>query len=106
MMRTEARLFACESCSYIWRDGHLLPVPASKGDVFRSRALSPTDKRVLMRFLKACGDAIEGRGHLKVGSASRLVMTMRAQQKKSPLTGLVLQQWLSTMNAYVALALA
>ena len=59
-------------CSYLWHAGHLLPVPSSKGDVFRSRALSPTDKRVLMRFLKACGDAMEGRGHLKVDGVCRL----------------------------------
>lgn len=52
--------------SYIWQGGRLQPVPASKGDVFRSRSLSPSDKRLLMRFLKACSDAMEGQGHLVV----------------------------------------
>lgn len=58
-------------------------MPASKGDVFRSRALSPSDKRVLMRFLKACGDAIEGRGHLKVPSSSSVTACPFESKKRS-----------------------
>ncbi len=44
----------------------MLPVPATKADVFRTRALSGGDKRSLMRFLSACASAEQGNGHLKV----------------------------------------
>ena len=40
-------------------------MPATKADVFRSRALSGGDKRSLMRFLSACASAAQGQGHLK-----------------------------------------
>ena len=44
-------------------------MPATKADVFRSRALSGGDKRSLMRFLSACASAAQGHGHLKARSA-------------------------------------
>ncbi len=63
------RVLLC--CSYVWREGRLLPVPATKADVFRSRALSGGDKRSLMRFLSACAGAARGTGHLKARSARK-----------------------------------
>ena len=61
-------MFPPPCCSYIWRDETLLPVPATKADVFRSRALSSGDKRSLMRFLSACVSAEQGQGHLQASS--------------------------------------
>ena len=44
-------------------------MPATKADVFSSRALSGSDKRSLMRFLSACTSAEQGQGHLKVSAS-------------------------------------
>ncbi len=66
-------------CSYVWRDGTLLPVPATKADVFRTRALSGGDKRSLMRFLSACASAEQGNGHLK---ASQLVFVANCSARR------------------------
>eukprot|EP00850_Spirogloea_muscicola_P013225 SM000088S23766 [mRNA] locus=s88:514964:518693:- [translate_table: standard] len=38
--------------SYLWAEGRLSPVPASRADVFKDRSLSPADKRHLMWFFK------------------------------------------------------
>eukprot|EP00850_Spirogloea_muscicola_P022592 SM000302S11672 [mRNA] locus=s302:70159:73783:- [translate_table: standard] len=38
--------------SYLWAEGCLSPVPASRADIFKDRSLSPADKRHLMRFFK------------------------------------------------------
>lgn len=45
----------------------LRSVPSSRAEVFKDRQLSPLQKRALMRFLKAAGEALEGQGPLKVG---------------------------------------
>jgi hypothetical protein len=55
-------------CSYLYLDGRLLPVPASRADLFADRALSLADKRSLGRFMAACVEAAEGSGRLKVCS--------------------------------------
>jgi hypothetical protein len=39
-------------------------VPSSRAEVFRDRSLAPLQKRTLMRFLKACTDAMRGEGPL------------------------------------------
>lgn len=41
------------------------PVPSSRADIFRDAFLKPEQKRKLMRFLTACGEAIDGNGPLK-----------------------------------------
>jgi hypothetical protein len=41
-------------------------VPSSRSQVFQDRGLSPLQKRAVMRFLKAAGEALEGEGPLKV----------------------------------------
>ena len=63
--------------SYVWRDGALLPVPATKADVFRTRALSGGDKRSLMRFLSACADAEQGRGRLRARQLAKPLCVRR-----------------------------
>ena len=55
-------------CSFVWRDGKIRSVPASRADIFKDRSLSPSDKRILMRFLKNTVDALNGEGPLKVGA--------------------------------------
>jgi hypothetical protein len=57
-------LFA--ACSYVYAEGALQPVPASRADLFADRALSLADKRSLGRFMAACVEAAEGSGRLKV----------------------------------------
>ena len=46
------------------------PVPSTRAEVFRDRTLSPLQKRTLMRFLKACTEALQGEGPLKVRSGA------------------------------------
>mmetsp|Transcript_26686 Transcript_26686/g.87507 ORF Transcript_26686/g.87507 Transcript_26686/m.87507 type:complete len:590 (+) Transcript_26686:68-1837(+) len=57
--------------TYVWQDGVLQPVPASRTEVFRDRTLPAGDKRALMKFLKtsmeACDGALVARGE---GAAS------------------------------------
>lgn len=54
--------------SYVYVDGQLQPVPASRADLFADRSLlSLADKRSLGRFMAACVEAAEGSGRLKVG---------------------------------------
>ena len=57
-----------DSCSYVWREGQLTPVPASRKDVFATR-MDLADKRCLWRFLKNASDALQGQGPLKVSAA-------------------------------------
>lgn len=54
----------CER-SYVWQQGALTAVPASRKDVFETR-LSLADKRCLWRFLKSASEALQGQGPLKV----------------------------------------
>ena len=68
--------------SFVWRDGALLPVPATKADVFRSRALSGGDKRSLMRFLSACVSAEQGQGHLKASRLAQLAFVVMSLHRK------------------------
>ncbi len=42
--------------SYIYTDGKLASVPASRAAVFRDRTLGPMDKRLLTRFLMQLGN--------------------------------------------------
>lgn len=50
--------FKLLASSYIYSraSGKLLPVPASRSDIFQNKTLGPLDKRALMRFIKACTD--------------------------------------------------
>lgn len=43
-----------------------MSVPSFRSDIFKSRTLSPGDKRALMRFLKSTMEALAGGGPLKV----------------------------------------
>ena len=43
--------------SYIYTDGKLMSVPASRAAVFRDRTLGPMDKRLLTRFLMQLGNS-------------------------------------------------
>ena len=45
------------SCSYVYTDGKLASVPASRAAVFRDRTLGPMDKRLLTRFLMQLGSS-------------------------------------------------
>ena len=56
-------------CSYVWRNSALLPVPASRKDVFQT-SLGLAEKRSLWRFLKNTSDALRGQGPLKVHLSS------------------------------------
>jgi RAB protein geranylgeranyltransferase component A len=58
-------------CSYVWRGGRCLRVPASRADVFKDRSLSPADKRALMRFLQNAQAAAAGQGPLLVSAVPR-----------------------------------
>ena len=42
----------CVACSYVWKDGQVWQVPASRADVFKDSSLTPPEKRLLMRFLQ------------------------------------------------------
>ena len=57
---------AAAVCSYLWRQGGLVPVPAARSDIFLSRELAAAEKRLLMRFLTNCMEAEQGLGRLKV----------------------------------------
>ncbi|KAG0565458.1 hypothetical protein KC19_8G191800 [Ceratodon purpureus] len=48
--------------SFIWRDGQMTAVPASRSDVFRDKTLSLADKRFLMRFFKLVADYTDSEG--------------------------------------------
>ena len=48
--------------TYVFWDGAFHRVPASRAEVFRDRAMSPGDKRALMRFLKRVLRAAEDAG--------------------------------------------
>lgn len=52
----------------------LRSVPSSRSAVFKDRQLSPLQKRSLMRFLKAAGEALEGEGPLKVRESPLCVL--------------------------------
>ena len=58
--------------SYMWRGERLMRVPASRADVFRDRALTPADKRALMRFIAAAQAPAQGPGDLLVRCLIRL----------------------------------
>lgn len=45
--------------SYIYTDGKLASVPASRAAVFRDRTLGPVDKRLLTRFLMQLGNSTQ-----------------------------------------------
>lgn len=47
------------SCSYVYTDGKLASVPASRAAVFRDRTLGPMDKRLLTRFLMQLGSSLQ-----------------------------------------------
>ena len=57
-------------CSLYPQAGRLLPVPASRREVFEG-GLSLADKRALWRFMKGTSEALQGSGGLKVGRAQR-----------------------------------
>ncbi len=56
-------------CSYLWREGRLVPVPATRADIFATDSLSLPQRRSLARFLTAAQAAMQGEGPLKVTSA-------------------------------------
>ena len=60
------------------QDGQLRPVPSSRSDVFTSTQLSASDKRALMRTLKAATDAAAG------GEASQGLLPTAAPSPPSP----------------------
>ncbi len=50
--------------AWLSEGGALLAVPASRAEVFRDASLAPLQKRALTRLLRACAEALAGRGAL------------------------------------------
>jgi hypothetical protein len=67
--------------SLIFQDGRLLPIAASRADVFKDRSLSLAEKRSLSTFLSVCLAAAEGQGQLavRVCSVFRFVSLLQAE---------------------------
>ncbi|GAB4822847.1 hypothetical protein N2152v2_009893 [Parachlorella kessleri] len=51
--------------SYLLEGQVLRPVPATRSEVFKDRSLSLAQKRALMKFLKACSEALAEQGPLQ-----------------------------------------
>lgn len=56
----------------------LRPIPSSKSDIFKDKALGLGDKRSLMGFLGAAVEAVQGGGRLKVNAVVE-AMRFRAE---------------------------
>jgi RAB protein geranylgeranyltransferase component A len=74
--------FKAVEASFIWRDGKMNAVPASRADIFRDKTLSLSDKRFLMRFFKLVTDYTENEdGELAAEDLDRpFVELLRRQQ--------------------------
>lgn len=55
--------------SCLWRDGALVPVPATRADIFAAEGLTLPQRRALTRFLAAVQAAMQGEGPLRVSFA-------------------------------------
>lgn len=58
-------------CSYLWRGGRLVPVPATRADIFATDGLTLPQRRGLTRFLTAAQAAMQGEGPLQVAPATK-----------------------------------
>lgn len=65
--------------SYIYTDGKLMSVPASRAAVFRDRTLGPMDKRLLTRFLMQLGNSPQDNPFPQAAPHQPLVTLLRSQ---------------------------
>ncbi|KAL0034245.1 hypothetical protein WJX77_005229 [Trebouxia sp. C0004] len=65
--------------SYIYTDGNLASVPASRAAVFRDKTLGPMDKRLLTRFLMQLGNSLHDNPFPQAAPHQPLVTLLRSQ---------------------------
>lgn len=65
--------------SYMYTDGKLTSVPASRAAVFRDRTLGPMDKRLLTRFLMQLGNSQQENPFPQAAPHQPLVTLLRSQ---------------------------
>ncbi|KAL0032286.1 hypothetical protein WJX79_002547 [Trebouxia sp. C0005] len=65
--------------SYIYTDGKLASVPASRAAIFRDRTLGPMDKRLLTRFLMQLGNSPQDNIFPQAAPNQPLVTLLRSQ---------------------------
>jgi len=72
--------------SYIYTDGKLASVPASRAAVFRDRTLGPMDKRLLTRFLMQLGNSTQENPFPQVAHNCKYKLAAPSSEKSSDCT--------------------